>query len=159
MVGGAASVHHRQCDRRRSGQGIAGHGIHVRSDAEDLIDGTLVLRLCGKLDVPIGPTALVDVAPVRSGRVTYFGDRQGELWNGVDRDGVEGQHQVRYVIGRPCLVELDVTTDRVDQIEIGDGVSEPPFGYGSGKNPEELMIASDASQVALWLLSPIVRIG
>ena len=97
------------------GQRLAGHRVDVRSDAEHLVDGGLVLRLRRELDLAVA-APLVDEVATGAIRIGDHGHRQGELGHRVDVDRVEVEHEVRHVVHRPRLVEGEVALHRVDQV-------------------------------------------
>ena len=57
------------------------------------------------------------------------------------------------------LVEGQVALERVDEIQVGEGIAKVLLGYGGGQYPQELVIPIDPGQVTLSLLRPGVGVG
>jgi hypothetical protein len=118
LVVGAGSVEHGDRYAGRGGELLAGHGVGVGIDPEELVDDLLVLGGCGELDVAVGSPLVL----VRAELVHLHG--KGELRRRVHVDRMEVEHQVDHVRGRELAVDVELGRDATDQLLVGDRIGQ-----------------------------------
>ena len=107
LVVGAGPVQDGHRHRRRRRQRAARvRVLAVRFEAEELVDGVVVLRLSRELDVPVAPTLVHVVAEL------VHRHRHGELRCAVDVDVVVPEDQADHVGGREARVNGELSRRR-----------------------------------------------
>ena len=118
-------------------------------EAEELVDGVVVLWLGGELDVPVTPTL------VRVTAELVHGDRHGELRRAVHVDVVVGQDQVDHGAGREARVDGELPGDSGHELLVGDRVAQALRLDRCRQDAQELVVPADPRNVALRLLGPV----